>query len=1083
MSLHVPTPTERSSFVRDRGRTPAAAAQHIRRSFRKAAVAVAVGLMAFAWVRSAAAQTSMVPYFGKNNIHYDKFEWHIYQTDHFEIYYYPELQQHLERVAAYAESAYQQISADLKHDLSFKVPLILFKTHSEFEQENVDPGAAQEGVGAFAEPVRQRMVMPIDDPPDQLYGLIVHELTHQFEFDIIPQGLIRRNVPLWVNEGLSDYERGQWSATDLMEVRDAAVADIVPKMTEMEGYGNSGNALLVYTLGHAVFEFIEAKFGKEGIRQYLFALRKSAIGGGEDAYEEAFRMKKEEFDQAFERYLKDRFKPFRDKERPSDYGRDLAPNKEKTNFAEALAIAPSPSGDLIAAVTINRKDRELDIVLISSKDGSIVRNLTGGFDKDMGFDHIVQRGERTNIMPWMSWSPKGDRLAYFVRTEKERTLILQNVLTKKIEYRIPLKSVDEPESPAFSPDGRTIAFAALRGAIGDIFTVDIETQQVTNLTNDDFADYGPTYSPDGKFIVYNARVSGNQKLFRLDLDTKKKTQLTFGTVDETGAQFIDNHTLVFSSTATDPAVQVEPDVAKNGIIFNIWTLDMNTGEMRQYTDALGSAWSPVVLNEGQNSGRVAFLTYYKGEFSIHTLERKEPLHTASTSDFGAPGPIIDFQPPLQHTLVTSNIRKKGTFEKMFLEGRPPVALGVTSNGDVFGGTQISFADVLGDQQFNIFVESISQYRTFSFTYVNLARRFQYALQGFSQTQFFYGQLGGLLYDPSLAPLISTSDAQATRTVRGGNIYGIYPLDRYRRMELTAGVTNINESYNDPNLQAYSEQYQQQNFGQPVFRNGTMIPFGAAFIQETTVFREFGPLSGNTMRLAYNVSPAIAGTLSRQTFDADARYYLRLGGSGLLATRVRAFKSWGDYPDFLYFGGNSEMHGYDYLQFVGQNVFFANAELRFPLIEAALTPIGVVGGIRGLFFVNIGGGSFQNQPSPVAESCPALNTYKFAANSTILCKPIVGTLTDAAGFPITDPGTGLPIPQYGPTVQVSGFRLQDARASYGLGLETFALGFPIHFDWSWRTTFNESWENVAFAAVGGSHAFRQPRFAVWIGYDF
>ena len=176
----------------------------------------------------ATAQTSMVPYFGKNNPHYDKFEWFIYTTDHFEIYYYPALEPHLERIAGYAESAYQQISADLKHDLSFKVQLILFKTHSEFEQENIDPSAAQEGVGAFAEPVRQRIVAPIDDPPDRLYGLLVHELTHQFEFDIIPQGLIRRSVPLWVNEGLSDYERGQWEPIDLMAVRDAAIADIIP---------------------------------------------------------------------------------------------------------------------------------------------------------------------------------------------------------------------------------------------------------------------------------------------------------------------------------------------------------------------------------------------------------------------------------------------------------------------------------------------------------------------------------------------------------------------------------------------------------------------------------------------------------------------------------------------------------------------------------------------------------------------------------------------------------------------------------------------------------------------------------------
>src|SRR5713226_1428978 len=706
------------------------------------AAALAVLLSGHASV--AAAQTTMIPYFGKNNVHYDKFVWNIYTTDHFEIYYYPALEQHLERIAGYAESAYQQISADLKHDLSFKVQLILFKTHSEFEQENIDPGAGQEGVGAFAEPVRQRIVAPIDDPPDRLYGLIVHELTHQFKFDIIPQGLIRRSVPLWVNEGLSDYERGQWEPIDLMQVRDAAVADIIPKMTELEGYGGGGGpSRLIYNLGHAVFEFIEAKFGKEGIRQFLFSLRKSVIGGGEDAYEEALRMKKDEFDQSFERYLKDRFKPFRDKERPADYGRDLSPNKEKTHYAEAFSIAPSPSGDLIAAVTVNRKDRELDLVLLSSKDGSLVRNLTSGFDKDMGFDHIVQMGERFE-MPWMAWSPKGDRLAYFVRTEKERSLIIQNVLTKKIEVKLPMKSVDEPESPAFAPDGKTIAFSALRGGVGDIYTINLDTKEVVNLTNDDFADFAPTYSPDGKYIIYNARVSGNQKLFRFDLDTKKKTQLTFGTQDETAAQFIDDHTIVFSSTATDPTVPLEPEVAKNGNIYNVWTLDMKTGELRQYTDVLGGNWSAVVLNEGQKS-RIAFVTYYKNEYGIHTLERKEPLHTALTSDFGAPGPIIDFQAPLQHTLVAANQRKKGTFEKMFLEGRPPINVGVTNNGDIFGGSQVSFGDVTGDQQVNFFAASISQYRTLSLSYVNLSSRFQWALQGFSQTQFFYGQVGGVFY--------------------------------------------------------------------------------------------------------------------------------------------------------------------------------------------------------------------------------------------------------------------------------------------------------------------------------------------------
>ena len=214
----------------------------------------------------AGAQTQFVPYFGKNQIKYDNFDWQIYTTEHFEIFYYPEIEPHLERVAGYAESAYQHVSSELKHDLAMKVPLILFSTSSEFFQQNVLPGAAQEDVGAFAEPSRNRILMPMDEPSDLLYRLTVHELTHVFQFDIIPTSLIRSNMPLWVMEGMSDYMTGIWRPIDLMTVRDAAVADIVPKMTQLEDYGSFGNLRMIYNLGHAAFEFIESRWGKEGVR-------------------------------------------------------------------------------------------------------------------------------------------------------------------------------------------------------------------------------------------------------------------------------------------------------------------------------------------------------------------------------------------------------------------------------------------------------------------------------------------------------------------------------------------------------------------------------------------------------------------------------------------------------------------------------------------------------------------------------------------------------------------------------------------------------------------------------------------------
>ena len=200
--------------------------------------------------------------------------------------------------------------------------------------------------------------------------------------------------------------------------------------------------------------------------------------------------------------------------------------------------------------------------------------------------------------------------------------------------------------------------------------------------------------------------------------------------------------------------------------------------------------------------------------------------------------------------MQANQKTKGRFEKMFLDGRPPVAVGVTSGGDLFGGTQVTFSDVLGDQQFNVFAASVSQYRTFSGSYVNLAGRLQYAIQGFSQTQFFYGYYPGALIAPGLG-FLDRDQAIATRTAQGGSAYGIYPLNRYTRLELFGGVTHFNEKYDDPALEQLANEYQMQVYGTTVFRNGTSMPLGATLVRETTVFREFGPLAGDTVRLSYD----------------------------------------------------------------------------------------------------------------------------------------------------------------------------------------------------------------------------------------
>jgi outer membrane protein assembly factor BamA len=290
--------------------------------------------------------------------------------------------------------------------------------------------------------------------------------------------------------------------------------------------------------------------------------------------------------------------------------------------------------------------------------------------------------------------------------------------------------------------------------------------------------------------------------------------------------------------------------------------------------------------------------------------------------------------------------------------------------------------------------------------------------------------------------------------------------------LSAGILQFGQEYNEPGLQELADEFQQEQYGRTLFNSGTYMPFGVTFVQETTVFREYGPLAGKTIRAGYEFAPPVGDLLSRQTADLDARYYMRIGTNGVLALRGRGYKSWGEFPGYMYFGGNSEMRGYEYLGFLGNKGFFANAELRFPLIEAALTPIGVVGGLRGVFFANFGGAGYEGLPMTVWTSDPETFT------------PLLGYEQD----PFSPTGVR---PVFGNPITIDGFRLIDSRASYGVGLETFALGFPIHFDWSWRTLFNKDYEDIYYAYQAANDGwmgrpsdwFRKVKFSLWIGYDF
>ena len=85
-------------------------------------------------------------------------------------------------------------------------------------------------------------------------------------------------------------------------MREAVRTNTFPKISELSlaDRGAAGG------VGHAVFDFIESRWGKAGVRQFLFSLRQTARNGG-DPYQGPFQLTRDEFEQAFERYLQERF--------------------------------------------------------------------------------------------------------------------------------------------------------------------------------------------------------------------------------------------------------------------------------------------------------------------------------------------------------------------------------------------------------------------------------------------------------------------------------------------------------------------------------------------------------------------------------------------------------------------------------------------------------------------------------------------------------------------------------------------------------------------------------------------------------
>src|SRR5262245_39587189 len=117
-------------------------------------------------------------YFGRNKVHYDRLDFRTLQTEHFDIYYYPEERQATADAARMAERWYARFSVLLDHTFVRRQPLVLYASHPHFAQTNVTPAVVGEGTGGLTEQTKSRIVMPFAAGLGETDHVLGHEIAH-----------------------------------------------------------------------------------------------------------------------------------------------------------------------------------------------------------------------------------------------------------------------------------------------------------------------------------------------------------------------------------------------------------------------------------------------------------------------------------------------------------------------------------------------------------------------------------------------------------------------------------------------------------------------------------------------------------------------------------------------------------------------------------------------------------------------------------------------------------------------------------------------------------------------------------------
>src|SRR3954471_8995263 len=889
-------------------------------------------------------------YFGRNKVQYSTFDFKVIQTEHFDVYYYER-----ERVAAMdaarmAERSYARLSKVLNHDFRERKPIILYASHSDFQQTNAAGGEApSEETGGVTDFQRNRAVMPFTGSYQEFEHVLQHEMVHQFQYDTWSRGrsggglstIIAINPPLWFAEGMAEYlSIGPINPEAAMWLRDASLEGSLPTIEQMtlDPY-----KYFPYRYGHALWSYIGERWGDEAVG----AILKATLGGGvEGAFRRTIGLTLDQLSDQWRDAVQKKYLPeIGARPRARAIADELLTEKRSEGTLH-LAPALSPDGSQVAY--FSEKDFYfVDLYLADGKTGKVKRR-------------ILKSGISSNyetyrfINSQANWSPDGKFLAFAAKRGAQDVIVIVDVARNKEVKRIQVK-LSGVTTPAWSPDGQQLVFTGYDGGLSDLFTVKRDGSGLRRLTQDKYADLHPVWSPDGRTIAFatdrgpdtdfQKLAIGNMRIALYDLDTG-----SIQVLDQ-----MDQGKNVSPQWAPDgKSIAFVSD--RNGVS-NIYLYELANKSLYQltdfYTGAQGITPLSPVLSWAPQADRLAFVYFEKTKYDVYTIANPRalnrqpyrqtapdssgllastaaaPVDTSkslqvpedvrpqvgeggsiyrtpqgfrSSSEVSRTGDTSQVAPPISMAALMDSatfslpdtseftVKKYRVHYTPDFVARPSIGYARDNFGRGFyGGTAVSLSDILGNHQlvFAGYVNGRISEAQILAAYANMSKRINWAT-GISQEPYYF-------YEPSQVLLGTPSASENTfvtnvRRLVVRSLFGqaFYPISRFRRLEGGLRFANVDDA-----VLSILEPYDRQ-FGFPT-QEPTLVTDnrrGISYVQPSVALVFDNTLFGYTAPFMGRRSRVeFATTVGNWRFSqvtVDYRRYDPIVGPLVFATRLLYF---------------------------------------------------------------------------------------------------------------------------------------------------------------------------------------------------